>query len=400
MELGNAKTDSGGAAQDASEDSPFRHFFNESITDGDWKRYILDRPGRTQGLVTPSSLVFDWRLGISQFVYLVTARLAIMGVTDPDFKSTGEHAEELRQYRARLGTLYDLMVGEKMGGEQIAGGIKCAVDAVNLLVGSRPGSLDRTLVRDVAGPLVEPVTVVCADVYTGLATSTTFNEDIRLAVSPIPARQRQCVQDRIDQVTLGLKRVIMTKMPLFHVRAMIDALSVNINGTPDLTRASPKIRTRGIPAAPVFNNSPLCLGQLLVNPNDFGPDDDPERFREAIEQHHGSPGVFICENDATQLWVYDRETGNIRSNLGNCLAPIHDRYGAFLRVLPCKGTPGEQWTYDPESGVLENAFHTVLTVAADIQQFGGVTLVPAYAGPEGYKHGNHRVSLGTSSLGT
>jgi hypothetical protein len=326
VELGNARTDSQYAAQRATELSAHQGYYYESVTNGDycgddwtydndcWKHWTSGRP-------TDRTIAYDWRLGTAEMLQLIASRLAIIGVLDPNFRSNAERMEELRQYRESLEGYYTRMVD----------GIHC--------YGAHGG----------------PVQVWCADVYTGAAMSTTFvdrycNENYN------KTKCDALIAPHIDR----LKRSIMTRMPLFQVRAMINALNANRTTDVDLT-TNPRIRMPG-------------TQNCVKNYETYEYETDP--YQPTVVPGVWSPGMATCSSsDVAQEWHYNRETGQIKNAWGACLGQRsfdikHPYYGNSLWVEACTNSGAQHWTWDPSTRVLENAFHTVLGAPPQFGTYG------------------------------
>jgi hypothetical protein len=316
VELGGAMEDSQTAAQSGGNPSAFLRPFGEQLTDGDWKKLIGNRPGCVKGVgsctinfITDKKLIFDWRLGLPDFVRLIASRLAIIAATSADFKTTGFLAEEFQQYRTRLGELYD----------QMKTGIQCASN--------------RALLTD----------VVCADVYSGVAMSTQLNEPACNIGGSLVC------QSRIDDANARLTREVMSKLPLYKMRNMIDALSVLMDQDSDLANLHRiRLRTEG---------GPMCLSQRFVGVWADNPDDP---YNPILQGDLWGTSVVGCTGDPNQNFTYDRESGHISNDSGACLTPSRFDLGEGVVVKPCTGDAGELWSYDPVTGVLENGSHSVL----------------------------------------
>lgn len=306
VELGNARSGSQQAAQNATELSAFQWYYSEHVTDSDgssadWKRFISKRPDLTNGLA------FDWRLGVAELMQLVNTRLALIGTLDPSFRNSGERMTELSQYRSALEGYYKKMTD----------GIVCY------------------------GDKWKPVTVVCADIYTGLASSTQFNEP-----SCFDRYNAARCQARINPELDRMKRSLMTRMPLFQMRSTIDALSAAMTTSPDFT-TNRRIRLR---------NTQNCVTQV-EDVYDYVTDP----YSPTLIHDQRTTRVTSCASDVNQQWSYDRPSGQITNAWGGCLGQPSFLLGGTLMVKPCSNSAGEHWTYDPVNGVLENAFHGVLS---------------------------------------
>ena len=320
VELGNARTDSQFAAQNSTDISAHQGYFHEGVTNGDrcsgdslqdwvyhadcWKSYIPARPGPN------GSVAYDWRLGTAEMLQLVAARLAIIGMTDPNFRYNSERMDELSYYRSKLDSYYQKMMA----------GIQCwGVDG-------------------------NPVNVGCVDIYTGLEVSTTFVEPS----CHNPYNQATCAA-RIAPYKERFKRSLMSRLPLFQVRSLMDALTQSMTTNAELT-TNPRIRMSG---------TQTCLVSVQAYDYQTNP------YEPTLITDQWTAGIATCSSDVAQKWHFDRATGQIKNAWGACLGqPSFDLngplFGTTLWVKECTSSGGEHWTWDPSTGVLENAFHTVL----------------------------------------
>jgi hypothetical protein len=206
----------------------------------------------------------------------------------------------------------------------------------------------------------DPTHVACADIHTGLSRETTLAGSLR----------------PITQTIQVFKSQVIEQMPVFETRSVIDKLHFYVSHAADLTEAWQRV-----PVAAAHN---LCLDVQSGSP------------------FSGTPVVLAeCKpGSAGQTWVYDRENDEIYNpDLNKCLR-IQD-YVAHVQRQPvpktpvlsancgedkiwsssfgpvllskgtCTGLQGEelkhcqryqQWTYDPKTQVLSNAFGMVLDV--------------------------------------
>jgi hypothetical protein len=308
-ELGNAKTFSQNVAQAATNSIAFRKFAVSNPYPGaQWPTYIHDRPAVQDGLV------FDWRLGTTELVHLITARIAIMALTRPNFRGSGESMNELTQYRAALQGLYD----------QIFSGIKCGFHRADELM------------------------VVCADIHSGFSGSNTVYEP-RCGSS----YSAGLCNDRIAAETKIAFRAVMMRLPLFELRALIDSISTLLTLDPDLTGSASGAGVGGIRIQGSGQSS--CLGEF----QGFTIDDWSNPYNTTVDETRWYAFMQECNGSNDQRWSYDRLSGRITNSAGACLRSAFNP-GSAVTVESCSDSPGERWTYDPESGTIENAYHTVL----------------------------------------
>jgi hypothetical protein len=319
-QLGNALWWSQYAAQNATEISAHQGYYYEASTNGDrctgstredwfydydcWKHYVPGRPGDDR------SIAYDWRLGTTEMLMLIASRLAIIGITEPDFRNSGERMAELSDYLQKLEDYHSRMTQ----------GIQC---------GHVPGIT---------------VQVWCADIHTGLHMSTTFVD-------------KYCNQnydrDKCDALAAPhrsrMTRSLMTQLPLFQVRSMINSLHNIMSNATELT-TNPRIR---------LWDSQECLYSAPAYEYETNP------YEPTVIPGQWGPALATCNGGVDQEWHYDRATGEIKNAWGACLSQRsfdlnHPYWQGSMWVKACANEGGEHWTYDPWSGVLESAFHTVL----------------------------------------
>jgi hypothetical protein len=309
--LGNARSFSQTVAQAATNSIAFRKIAPSSYGNAEWTTYIHERPAVQDGLV------FDWRLGTTEVVHLINSRLAILALTDPNYRS--ENATELNDYRAALESLY----------AQIMAGIKCGSSRADQLM------------------------VICADIHAGFSAKTTVYEP-RCGSN----YSHGLCNERIEAEKKTLVRAVMMRTPLFELRALIDAITALLTFDPDLTGS-----TSGGPGAGGIRvqgtGQSSCLGEF----HGFTIDNPDDPWNATIDETRWLALVQACNGGVDQRWTYSRFTGRI-TNASNACVGSGFAPGSAIVVQPCSNSPGERWTYNPETGVLENAYHTVLAAPA------------------------------------
>jgi hypothetical protein len=147
-----------------------------------------------------------------------------------------------------------------------------------------------------------------------------------------------------DGRKLDLKRELIRLMPLYELKAAIDALFLYINPVLDLTENQERIASS-------------------INPT-FCVDADEGNVL----------SLAACDGSTFQRWRYDRESGligNLRFGIGgipDAIQCLELTYGARasgqgfpVRITDCVGDEWQTWTYDPETQVLLSSMGTVLT---------------------------------------
>lgn len=345
------------------DNSAFLRIHVDAATDGPWKHVIRDRPGTRRDPSDPQTLlVYDWRLGVPALMEAAAKRVATMAGSDPSF-SKPANREELMRLRAALQGHHRRMTE----------GVKCNYrfvpdspswptaeapylpPVVDFVPASRAPAFHVTYTAQIA----------CADIYTGASlyeefvwpdsdgpcttctttqtrephTTCTLDTACTEAIRA-PAQQR--VLDTLD----SQRRLVINALPLFELKAMIDTLFSLQDGARDLTETNEEI--------PLEVASPsLCI--------------------EAANISRAESGVTLaaCSFRLDQWWRYDRGSNTVANPAsGGCLEVARfdgsdDPYpGAWAQLAPCLSPPPrrQQWSYDPETQVLQNGLNTVLDV--------------------------------------
>jgi hypothetical protein len=314
--------------------TPFLRSYSEYATEGElpWKKAIPDRPDHSDGVV------FDWRFGVPELMQLIPLRLSILTMDDPTLSSPITRSD-LENYRQALQTLAKQMVEGQALSPEMVGGIRCNAWSLTLFGNHAHVDWDKL-----------DFEVLCADINTGYAVKEYFTH--RKGLTP------DMIVQQLELLKEQLYRAVLQKMPLFQMRAMIDSLFKMAH--PEIKELAPQpqfINVRGAPQ--------LCLdfpGNALVP---------------------ATPGTLVqLANCGVGLlghkWLYDRSTGNIYANVG--LPPAYylcldvqwadSTPGTPVRLWTCNGTDEQKWTYDPETGVIQNALGTVLDIQQGVLQAG------------------------------
>lgn len=297
--------------------------------------------------------VFDWRLGLPWLSQLIGMRLMTIAAEDPLYAIDEQWNLELETgafgtagYRQTLQQRLQLMTQS----------ITC-------------GKVDNwDMIDDGWGSFVN-ADVVCADSNTGMAERQPYwaspaeiqscggycclNES---CFGPLTSNAAIPIEDT-------LRRQLLAQMPIFQVQSMIDTLRrLTHPWVPDLTVGAGRI--------PVAANQSLCLDVQWGNADS------------------GTPvWIWDCTGGAAQQWTYDRVAQTITNTaFGKCLQADPSAVsfvpgtgqgfltpGAAIAQIGDCVTPApawQQWSYDPEKGVLHNGLGLVLDIQWNNLQAG------------------------------
>jgi Ricin-type beta-trefoil lectin domain len=311
------------AAESALFSFPLNQRQSEGMERLGYSKDNLDRQG-------PNSF-YDWRLGISVLVRVISYRLVVLAAFHPDFWNDTYGWADLDDYREALQRHYDKMLK----------GVRC-------------GTREQYYIK------AWSAFYECADIHTGLSIVTRrdygppfgapradygCHSDTKwdlfwggksTALEPICATSPQTA----EEVLADLKREIIRSMPLYEVKAMIDALYLLTHPMRDLTAQHQRI--------PSYVTPTLCL--------------------EAKSEASGAAlQLWTCDNDPLQYWVYDRPSGHIcNTYIQKCLeityrAPAFGQ-NSLVSISDYFEDEWQRWTYNPETNVLLSAMGTVLTI--------------------------------------
>src|SRR5450631_3025718 len=243
------------------------------------------------GNTTPLQ-TFDWRLGAPYALKALANRLLVMGLIDPYFTTDGSYYGELLQAYTDLENLYN----------QMNNGVKCGSTDYIYYQGPVNTNVWPNTQQD-----VQACAVVCADIYTGFSVLSAITPNAPMTVpghwynNQLTTNNTSATCETAQQTTAYADAVnktasaIRQEMPLFEMKAAIDSLYKMLNPYPseDLTQLDGLI-------APTAA-ADVCIGGL----NDFG---------------QVAPGnnlqLLQCDwSDASQLWSYDRVTGQISNRI-------------------------------------------------------------------------------------
>ena len=324
--LNDADTLSDEASNSAGQRSAFLRKYRPSLTDGEWKRFMhVDE----QQPPLDDGLVYDWRLGIAELTRLTAQRLSIMALMDPDFVRHGTRTPELQRMVATLKYHYTTMLA----------GIHCA--------------------RDLGGD----ITVVCADVYSGTSAIEAFPSTGCYLMGSSNPLTPPC-QAKVDLEILRLRQTVRDRLPLFQVRALIDAIEMMV-----------------APIEPIQNlqirlaDGPNHWQTLCLSEKEVFFDEDQSYFAAVVDE---------CAGRAEQLWAYNPITSTIWDGAGRCLttAPLR-RFGTFpgVGLADCDGGDAQKWSYDGSSNHFSSGVNTVLAIPGDGWVSPGTFAVTVEAAP-------------------
>ncbi len=344
-------TDSAEKVGEGAVPAAFQRKFDEALTDGtfvtspqaayNWKSLIAYSQ---QDLQYDNGFVYDWRLGLPALMQLITLRIQLMAMEDPNFTTDFRFYSELMSYRD------DLMT-----------------HILNLNAGLRCGASSSPPVVNPDGTSPYPnweFWISCADIYSGFDDTQVFvvGDGYPLSISSciVPGSDPQVYdQDCLNQEAVDYASWYQTNIqpavtqayfnvrnqtPWFYAQALMDTLYVYANGLTDPTRSDPAIRLSA--------NTGLCLDV-------FGASTDAETPVE----------IYTCNGNAgSQSWAYDRGNQSIvETYSGLCLDVINGNWtpGTLLWTYWCNGTEAQKWSYDAVNHIFNNALGNVLDVPND-----------------------------------
>jgi Ricin-type beta-trefoil lectin domain len=279
--------------------------------------------GYTKSDLYPQSnnMTYDWRLGIPALLQVIAYRLNVIAAIDPNFRYDGLFTKDLKLYRDILIEHYNKMLK----------GVKCAAEF--------PASFSK---------------IRCADIYTGYSTiawrggsSDYVGVEFDSLFWSNTLSRGTIANPSVTEVITQLKAMLTSRMPLFELKAMIDTLYEYSNPPQaDLTEVSHRISPVSSPG--------LCLDVTDLHYQPF---------------YGRGAKLEVCDGSVyTQRWTYDRQTGTIKNPAtgttteqclgltGWSLSSHVVSQGWYVGTADCDGGAAQQWTYDPESRVLLNAW--------------------------------------------
>lgn len=344
------------ATQDSGGPGMFARVYVPSATDGDgkWKSIVTNSAPEAMG----NGAVFDWQAGFSRFTAMIPQRLAIIAYLDPNFQRDGSRTPEIAGTEGYLPTLQGWLTMMKNG-------VTCDYK-------DRNGVTSGTVETD--GGRYAYTDVACADVNSGISAETRYTDSsaancLECEYPPnggICVTDPNCLQsvtgyDGLELLAADpLRRAVEAQMPFFEVHSMIDSLYHITHPVPDLTTTMGRI--------PVKANHALCLDVQWANPAS------------------GTPvWIWGCNGTTAQQWSYNRQTTTITNvAFGKCLQvrPNADgsdnrAEGAAAEISDCVSPVPlrQQWTYDPQIGVIRSALNTVLDIQANNRQAGTMVVL-------------------------
>jgi hypothetical protein len=346
----------------------FERTFVPSSTDGDgiWKGIISNHD---PVLVDPGQ-VFDWRFGFPRFMSLIGKRITIIANLDPEFITNGTWNGELEGTAGDPG--YRLLLQQRL--QQMLSGVRCGkADRFKTVTDPITRRSDTTYLH---------TDIACADVNTGLSTvdQHTLEGTGACVISDIRGSHYDlaCLANLADQQSVAstmdsLRRSLLSQMPIFEVQSMIDVLYHFTHPALDLTEALGRI--------PASGDVGTCLDVFNGDP---------------------TPGTAVwlywCTWSVAQQWSYDRKLQTLTNTaFGKCLEvkPFHIVFPPWIDFFLDNRLPGapavtadcisppplrQQWSYDPEVGVLRSAVGTVLEIQGGSVQPTNSVLMGDYSG--------------------
>jgi hypothetical protein len=162
--------------------------------------------------------IYDWRLGIPALLRVISYRVVVLGSFHPNFRNDGYAWPELDKYREVLNMHYEKMLK----------GVRCAKVYFSL----QPLDLYPNKCADIhtglsaAGSDRNPLIGLCAEEQTwDLFWSGKYDTKLVCGASP----------ETDEETRTDLKREVIRRMPLYEVKAIIDALYLLTHPMLDLT---------------------------------------------------------------------------------------------------------------------------------------------------------------------
>ena len=257
--------------------------------------------------------VYDWRYALPALLQLDALRVLLLAAEESSFKSDFEHN---RKHHDTLMKFHDDL---RTHLTRLSNGLKCGILDLG---GYYPDGLQTR-------PAYTYV-VSCADIYSGL------NETVEVDCEPTTNRATPGAPCPSAAKAAEAKAYndVRALTPWFAVQSMVDTLYLLANGLTDLTVGDPAIHPVVAPT--------LCLGLI----------------------GEGSGALSTCSSsDSWQSWTYNRAAGTLAvKSSALCL----DAQGPMLRTNvvagSCNGKLAQEWSYDPEHLVLNNALGNALDV--------------------------------------
>jgi hypothetical protein len=300
--------------------------------------------GDTTPSVDANGLAFDYRLAAPALLTAIALRLKVIFAVDPRFVDNANYDAELSVYARRLRAVHDQMVS----------GIRCLRGYGTWDLG--PGGRWRT-VRNATGSATVwedyDVTIgtVCADIHSGASVrhemtgrfpgQTLFDGNFLPlrngtmdplyfgpTTSNVPAnvlntlwlREHHPFDSGYAHVNAATRAQLLHRMGAHHLREMADLLEALIDGNRSLTMPSYDAQRVGM-IQTRLDGSCLAVRGAAIG---------------------GNVVIEPCQSGgsrARQAWSYDRTTGQVRSELGGCLAVDVNGWDAL----------GKRGVYGPDS---------------------------------------------------
>jgi hypothetical protein len=348
------------ATLSSGQEAMFERTYLPSLTNGDgaWKSIIDDA---TPPIVEGPNLQFDWEVGFPRFLSLLPKQLIVLAAFDPEFIEKGSYNAQLEGTTGDPG--YRVLLQQLL--QQMLGGIRCAVkERDSVIVIDVPNGGDG-MTASIPQASYDHTDIACADVNTGISqeywyyrpdgTTCDVAEQTDLDVGCLDGLPSQNTVWNYEDLAY---RAVVSKMPVFEAQAMIDVLRrLTHPWVPDLTQGAGRI--------PVNADTSLCLDVQWGNPTS------------------GTPvQIWGCNGTGAQQWAYSRSAQTITNTaFGKCLQvrldadpsdPSSHQEGRLVEISDCVNPvpPQQQWTYDPENGVIQSALGTVLDIQWGVIQEG------------------------------
>jgi hypothetical protein len=348
--------------------------------------------------VNEFGLTFDYRLGVPALITDIVLRLKVMVANDPGFASSGVYDNELSIYvnrlrwaaqkieegiltRPRGGSVVSrgrVVVGQDAGGRNIMGGQEYEAEIWAEAACLYTGALASHRVKGTFSGQTIFKGSYCPLYYQDI---NDYQCDTKASaermIYELSLRDKFHHGSGFETVQAQARARLLHRIGLFEIHAMIDLLETVMDNNASVTRYpryfDSMIYPHGADAVIQSFLNRSCLevvngydeggARIAIAPMDYGP------YR------------------ARQKWTYDRVNGQIRSEVGTCLAVSwnhYDNYGTVywtasrydsaitrgVRVTtaygiaapekPYFGPPNfaydaQRWTFNPRTGLLRNA---------------------------------------------
>lgn len=349
--------------------------------------------------VNELGLAFDYRLGIPALLTGLSLRLKVMTANAPDFAKTGVYNDELSIYANRLrwaaqkiesGILTrrggggviprhsHTVVGQDAGGRNVYGSneYEATIDAeaACLYTGARAFHRIKGTFSGQSVFAGGYCPLYYSEINDYQCDTRTHAERMLFEMS---LRDKHFHNSGYETAQAMVRAKLLHHLGLFEIHAMIDLLETLIDGNVHLVRPQQVIASITHP----HGTDGIIQSKLNRSCLEIVNGYDEPGARVAIAPMDNSP------YRTRQKWTYDRVTGQVRSDVGTCLAlnwNYYDNYGSIywlptrydsaitrgVQVTTAYGIAergkvytgqsnyaldAQRWTFNPRTGLLRNA---------------------------------------------